>query len=194
MHGLLTGESAEANRVLSQLLEQQSYHLRITRDLDVAKRYLKRRYGTHREARFGMIASAKDKALESLGVPNDFQSTKRVKMGPWYSDDEDAEGGHSCRVLKTVVTEFGAQGLELEAPLLCWGTDFIRSDGRWSNELARGYRANAHVKNPFQLRLNAYRVLLTRGRDASIVFLPQMRLLDETFDFLVHSGFRKLET
>jgi hypothetical protein len=190
---LLTGASSDENRSLADQLESQSYHLRITRDLDVAKEYLRQRYAGHREARFGMIASAKDKVLVKYGVPNDFQSTKRIKFGPWYSDDEDAEGGHSCRLLETAVTEFGAQGLELEASLLCWGTDFIRSSGQWSNDLARGYMRSAHVKDPFQLRLNSYRVLLTRGRDASVVFVPPEQLLDETFDYLVKSGFRELE-
>jgi hypothetical protein len=190
---LLTGASSDENRSLADQLESQSYHLRITRDLDVAKEYLRQRYAGHREARFGMIASAKDKVLVKYGVPNDFQSTKRIKFGPWYSDDEDAEGGHSCRLLETAVTEFGAQGLELEASLLCWGTDFIRSSGQWSNKDAKGYLRNAHVKDPFQLRLNSYRVLLTRGRDASVVFVPPEPLLDETFDYLVKSGFRELE-
>lgn len=48
------------------------------------------------------------------------------------------------------------------------------------------------MKNPFQLRLNAYRVLLTRGRDATVVFVPLLAALDETYDYLVASGFHRL--
>jgi len=73
-------------------------------------------------------------------VPNDFQSTKRVRFGPWYGENEDEYGGNSCRLLETCVTEFGAQGLELDAVLLAWGTDFIRDGGTWSTANARGYR------------------------------------------------------
>jgi len=50
-------------------------------------------------------------------TPNDFQSTRRVRYGRWYGDDEDAPGGRSCRQLRECVTEFGAQGLELDALL-----------------------------------------------------------------------------
>jgi len=121
-------------------------------------------------------------------------TTKRTQFGPWYTDNEDALGGRSCRRLEAVVTEFGAQGLELDAALLAWGTDFVRRDGRWSNTKARGYRPGAHVKDPFQLRLNAYRVLLTRGRDATVVFVPPIMEMDETWQYLIDSGFRALDT
>jgi len=79
------------------------------------------------------------------------------------------------------VTEFGAQGLELDAALLAWGTDFVRANGSWSNANARGYKRGAKVKDPFQLRLNACRVLLTRGRDATVVFVPPIDGLNETY-------------
>jgi DUF2075 family protein len=88
------------------------------------------------------------------------------------------------------MTEFGAQGLELDATLLAWGTDFIRQDGRWSNARAKGYQQKSRVKDAFQLRMNAYRVLLTRGRDATVVFIPTISILDETYEYLVGCGFR----
>ena len=93
------------------------------------------------EARFGLLASSKDRDLVNFGIPNDFQSTKRVRFGPWYGDDEDDYSGRSCRRLDTCVTEFGAQGLELDATLLAWGTDLVFTDGRWSNANERGYRS-----------------------------------------------------
>ena len=189
---LLEGQSAAQNKPLALRLEEQGFHLRLTRDLDVAKGYLQDRYAEYPLARYGIVASAKDKDLERFGVPNGFQATKRVKMGPWYSDAEDAPGGHSCRHLQDCVTEFGAQGLELDAALLTWGTDLIRHSGQWSNHKARGYRAIARVKDPMQLRLNAYRVLMTRGRDAIVAFLPELQELDETFHYLVDSGFTTL--
>ena len=82
-------------------------------------------------------------------IPNDFQSTTRVRIGPWYGDDEHDYAGHSCRRLETCVTEFGAQGLELDATLLAWGTDLALRDGRWTNERARGYLKGVKVRDPF---------------------------------------------
>jgi hypothetical protein len=35
-----------------------------------------------------------------------------------------------------------------------------------------------HVRAAFQLRVNAYRVLLTRGRDGAVIFVPPVAELD----------------
>jgi len=174
---------------IAKKLEKDGYHLRITRDLDIAKKYLQSRYMENRDARFGIIASSKDRDLINFGIMNDFQSTKRVHYGPWYSDGESAPGGYSCRHLKDTITEFGAQGLELDAALVAWGTDFLVSGSQWSNNNSRGYQKKNRVKNPFQLRKNSYRVLLTRGRDATVVYVPSHKALDETYEYLVKSGF-----
>ncbi len=45
---------------------------------------------------------------------------------------------------------------------------------------AKGHKRGSHVRNPFQLRLNAYRVLLTRGRDGTVIFVPPLAELDQT--------------
>ena len=190
----LLGEApAGSLQEIGRALDESGYHFRITRDLEAAKRYLRDRYSDDPDARFGLIASSKDRDLPRFGVMNDFQSTKRVQNGPWFAEGEDDPRSRSCRELRTCVTEFGCQGLELDASLLAWGSDFIREEGRWTNRLARGYQRGAHVRDPFQLRRNAYRVLLTRGRDATVVFVPPMRLLDETYTYLLKSGFRELD-
>ncbi|MFN8669866.1 MAG: DNA/RNA helicase domain-containing protein [Gemmatimonadaceae bacterium] len=189
---LLEGQDAQSLPSIAARLEASGFHLRITRYLDEAKSYLRERYAGDQEARFGMIASSKDRHLADFGVPNDFQATKRMRLGPWYGDDENAYEGRSCRRLEDCVTEFGAQGLELDATLLAWGTDLVRAKGVWSNAMSRGYKPGAKLKDPFQLRVNAYRVLLTRGRDGCVVFVPTLEELDETYRFLRFSGFRPI--
>lgn len=190
---LFAGAAAESLTPLVARLNADGLHLRITRSLDAAKEYLRERYADDRLARFGLVASSKDRDLRRFGIANDYQSTKRVRVGPWYGDDEDAYGGQSCRRLEACVTEFGAQGLELDAALLAWGTDFIRDGGRWSNARARGYKRGAKVRDPFQLRVNAYRVLLTRGRDGTVVFVPSLTELDETHTYLCAAGLVSLD-
>lgn len=185
---LLAGEDAALLAPLGHRLNADGMHLRITRSLETAKAYLRERYADDRDARYGIIASSKDKYLVQLGIPNDYLSTNRMKIGPWYGDNEDEYTGLSCRRLETCVTEFGAQGLELDAVLLAWGTDLVWEDGRWSNARAKGYKRGAKVKDPRQLRLNAYRVLLTRGRDGTVIFVPPLRELDETYERLVGAG------
>ncbi len=41
-------------------------------------------------------------------------------------------------------------------------------------------------------RLNAYRILLTRARDVTVVFVPPIPVLDETYEYLRSAGFRLL--
>ena len=64
---------------------------------------------------------------------------------------------------------------------------------RRSNGKARGYLKRTRVKDAFQLRINAYRVLLTRGRDACVVFVPPLLEMDETYGYLAAAGFKYLE-
>ena len=120
-----------------------------------------------------------------------FQATKRVKMGPWYGDG--GESPLSCRQLTSCVTEFGAQGLELDAALVAWGMDLRLDGGRWSNSQASRYRQQALIRDALQLRLNAYRVLLTRARDVIVVFVPPLMELNATFDYLSSVGFQLLK-
>jgi len=186
---LLTGADPAFLVPIAARLNSEGLHLRITRDLDVAKSYLRERYDDDHTARFGLVASSRDKDLVNFGVRNDYQSTKRVRFGPWYGDDADTYDGNSCRLLESCVTEFGAQGLELDAALVAWGTDFVRQAGEWSNANAKGYKRGTKVLDPHQLRVNAYRVLLTRGRDASVVFVPRLGALDATYEYLTAAGF-----
>ena len=92
------------------------------------------------------------------------------------------------------MTEFQCQGLELDMALVAWGTDLVRRAGAWSTDRARryGHRGRTRPVDPFRMRLNAYRVLLTRGRDGAIVFVPPLAELDETWAWLRAAGFREL--
>jgi hypothetical protein len=196
---LLGGRPPDGLQARAAALEASGYHLRITRDLERAKQYLWDRYASEPEKRFGLLASSRDRRLEDdFGVPNSFQATKNVKVGPWYADPQDHPAGHSCRRLVACVTEFGAQGLELDAALVAWGSDFVRATGTdglttWSIAEARKYKKDAvPVRNPEQLRLNSYRVLLTRGREATVLFVPPAPLWDATWGHLQASGMRVL--
>jgi hypothetical protein len=190
--GLLGEDLGVDFRAIGRELDLGGYHLRITRDLDSAKSYLRARYRDDKQARFGMTASARDSLLAKFGVPNDWYSTKAVRTGPWFAEGDDDPGGRSCRNLVECVTEFGCQGLELDAALLGWGNDFIREGGRWTNRYARNYKPGTAIKDALTLRRNAYRVLLTRGRDATVVFIPDVEVLDETYQYLVQAGFGEI--
>jgi len=83
-------------QILAQKIARDGHHLRISRSLDAAKAYLRDRYEEDPNARYGLISSSRDRDLVTFGINNDYQSTKRVKYGPWYGDDEQTPGQMSC--------------------------------------------------------------------------------------------------
>jgi len=189
--GLLSVRCTPELNEISRSLRESGFHLRITRDLERAKTYLRDRYSGDKDARFGLLASSRDKDLAQCGVDNSFNTTRRVRFGPWYADGE--EKASSCRRLQDCVTEFGAQGLELDATLLAWGTDFQWTSESWSSAKTRKYKEQRRVRDLHQLRTNAYRVLLTRARETIVVFVPRLQELDPTDKRLRECGFVDLE-
>ena len=192
---VLNGNVEEAKK-LSENLELNGFNFKLTHDLNLAKQYLHDRYRDNNDARYGIIASSRDKDLKNHGIQKGFKDPGEAsagKYGQWYAGSKNEEG--SCCQLKTLVTEFGAQGLELDSTLLAWGTDLIRVDDQWNNNLASKYREINRVTDPLTLRINAYRVLLTRGRDGCVVFVPPISpLMQKTYKHLKDCGFKVLDT
>ena len=189
---VLNGDYSSAKEISFEL-EEHGYNLRLTHILDRAKEYLSSRYDKNPDARFGMIASAKDKDLKNHGIPKGFKSPGEVsagKYGKWYAEARGVP--ESCCSLEAVTTEFGAQGLELDACLLAWGTDFIIENGQWSNRFSAGYRESNRIKDAKALRMNSYRVLLTRGRDCCTIFIPQEEKMRATYGYLRACGYKEL--
>lgn len=176
---------------IADTLRGQGYQLRVTRQLDAAKKFLWEKYRGQPEARFGLLTSARDKSLApTVGIAP--VNTRIFRAGPWYADPETSPG--SCRRLTDAITEFSAQGLELDHTLLVWGTDFIRERGSWNDSRAMKFQRKKAIKNPLQLRRNAYRVLLTRGREGVIICLPQVLPdLDETHALLLACGCENMD-
>lgn len=200
--GLVNAAGSRDEAVLAQLaesLERSGHHLRLCRDLRVGKAYLRDRYADQPDKRFGLMTSSRDKALGRV-VPAhqqfdaDFRWRSQARLlAPWYVEPEEHPG--SCRHLHRSITEFEAQGLELDGVLLGWGTDFVRSERAWDTSRMTQYRrgkGQAQVRNPGQLRANAYRVLLTRARDVTVVYVPDLSESEDTAAFLERVGFQPL--
>ncbi len=164
VHQLLSG-SLEAAAPLCQRMEDQGYRLYVTRELKRAVRYVRERYQTEEEKRFGFLGSSKGR-LNSFGIPTDFYSTQRMKVGPWYYDPPGS--GESCCQLTSAATEFQCQGLELDLPIVGWGADLHWAGRGWQSPPQK----RSQARDPHLLRLNSYRVLLTRGRDGSVLYVP----------------------
>jgi hypothetical protein len=185
--GLLEGQSADGLSNLADELHAGGHRFLLTRSLEAARDYLRERYADASFARYGLVASSKDKWLPSFSVDNTFQTTKQLRVGPWYNASP--TDSQSCCQLETVATEFSSQGLELDCTLLAWGSDLLWAGDDWSIEFAGKNRPP--LRDPLTVRKNVYRVLLTRGRDGTVVYVPDDRRMDETFDRLRTVGIRE---
>ncbi len=173
---LLAGELTSCRQVIKSL-KGQHYDISVIRDLALAKDHTIRLYREAEDKRYGLIASSKGKLLSRFGVDNSYNATRAVDIQAYYNQPPSAP--NSCCQLTHIVTEFGCQGLELDYPIVCWNDDFIRSSEKWIDTFP-----NQKAKDSFKLRQNAYRVLLTRGRDGMIIFIPDDPILDETYQFI----------
>jgi DUF2075 family protein len=154
--------------------------------LQRATGYARERYGVEQDKRYGFLGSSKAR-LNPFGIPTDFYSTQRMRVGPWYYDDPESLG--SCCQLNSAATEFQCQGLELDLPIVGWGADLCWDGQAWQSPPQR----RSHARDPHKLRLNSYRVLLTRGRDGSVLFVPDGgAAFDANYEALERAGAKSL--
>ena len=105
----------------------------------------------------------------------DPNAVARWFLGRWPKDVRASDA------LETTATEFACQGLELDAVGLCWGGDLIRIGATWQARQFSGTdwqvaRAPERRTN----RLNTYRVLMTRARYRTVIWVPRGDIADRT--------------
>ncbi|MBI4249427.1 MAG: DUF2075 domain-containing protein [Elusimicrobia bacterium] len=176
-----------AAALLATEMRAQGYHIRGSRSLEALRIFARDLYGGSSTARYGLIASSRFRNLEAYGVRT--PPARYFNHGAWYENPADER--NFCRGLEVAETEFGCQGLELDFPIVCWGPDLVWREGRWEAIIRR---RNPHVRDAAKLRLNAYRVLLTRGRDGLAVFVPPAgSAMDATWQALLAGGMEALK-
>jgi hypothetical protein len=186
---LLAGSLALAARLAARITaEKAGFPLYLTRDLDAAKEYARNRYPGEPDKRYGLMVAAHARIPRRYGVDNHFMAMSKMRLGPWFNAPPDDP--LSCCQLDQPVTEFQVQGLEVDLPIVCWGEDFLWTGSEWS---LRPARPQFPQHDSRRLLTNAYRVLLTRGRDGLLVFLPHESDFDLTELALLAAGLRPLE-
>lgn len=188
---------ARAARSIAEATPELPYY--ITRDARAWRAALRAR--TRGLRRAGLVASAGARRLraEGLGVQVPDIADWFLKRWPDIRSSE---------ALETFATEYDCQGLELDVVGLAWGGDFLRHAGHWRArrfvghhwQIVRGAEEQRYI-------LNTYRVLLTRARYETIIWVPPGSAADDPFhditrpsaeldalaDFLHASGARPLE-
>lgn len=190
--GLVIDGDAAGAKIISEDLPD--YPLLITRDLQQAREWLRsKRRGSERA---GLLASSNAARLKPHGV---FVKAK-IEPEKWFLEGEGDV--RSSDALEDAATEFEVQGLELDWACVCWDANFRRVDDAWQAMQFRG--TSWQTVNDLQRQAyiaNAYRVLLTRARQGTVVFVPfgdpndrtrPENVYDDVFDFLVECGFRAL--
>ncbi len=132
--------------------------------------------------RAGLVASAGAKRLRAEGLGCELPHMDADAVARWFLDswvvDRDVRASDA---LETVATQFSIQGLELDHVGLAWDGDLVRDAERW---VVRRFVGNAWqvARRPEKIdnRLNTYRVLLTRARFETIIFVPPGDTRDPT--------------
>lgn len=154
--------------------------VRITRSLAHMQATLRAtRTGRAKAASAGLVASSAARRLRAEGLGGLLWHQDEDAVASWFL--EPWPDIRSADALEVAGTEFGVQGLELDHVGLCWDLDLVRERGAW---MARAFRATAWTvpRDPEALsnRLNAYRVLLTRARRSTIIWVPRGDAQDPT--------------
>lgn len=144
----------ELAKELQEKLKQDRYIVKEMRSVGEAKAYIQEVYKETNKT-YGIVISS------GIKYPKDIKVLPYNKHVPYFNHQDSP---YFCRNLEYAATEFQTQGLELDMVILYWGKDLVYDNNTWKfNYLKQG------VKNPYQMKLNAYRVLLTRGRDGVII-------------------------
>jgi hypothetical protein len=152
----------------------------LTRSLQAMRAALRQLARGQRRA--GLVCSAGAKRLRADGVWPNFPHLDADAMAHWFLDRwPDVRASDA---LELPATQFACQGLELDHVGLCWGNDLIRQKGQArSHQPGRApWQARAFVGTAWQVmrreaaiayQVNTYRVLLTRARYETVIWVPR---------------------
>ncbi len=138
--------------------------------------------------RAGLLASSGAARLRAEGLGAELPHMDASAVAHWFLDSFPPDV-RASDALEQVATEFSCQGLELDHVGLCWDADLVRTPQGW---LARNFsgtkwqimRSAEAIAN----QLNTYRVLLTRARYDTVVFVPRGDAYDGTRDPDLYEG------
>ncbi|WP_027284637.1 DNA/RNA helicase domain-containing protein [Rubritepida flocculans] len=136
----------------------------LTRDLGALRAGLRRL--ARGERRAGLVASSGAKRLRAEGLGVQTGAVERWFLDRWPDV-------RASDALETFATEYDCQGLELDVVGLAWGGDLRRGTAGWEPRAFVGTRWQAVRKAEDRaFVVNSYRVLLTRARYETLIWVP----------------------
>ncbi len=170
----------------------------VTRSLAAMRSALRRL--ARGERRAGLVCSTGARRLVAEGIWPDFPHLDNDAISNWFLNRwPDVRASDA---LEIPATQFACQGLELDLVGLCWGGDLVWNNAWKIRKFVGTKWQNPSSQDARDFRLNTYRVLLTRARYETIIWVPkgepkdatrEPELFDKTAEFLVNCGARMLE-
>jgi hypothetical protein len=187
INAVISGDAIKAREIKEHLT---NYPIYLTRDLEKAKDQL--RQWARGSERIGLVASSNAIRLKPSGI---FVKGE-IDPALWFlKGKSDIRSSH---YLEDVATEFDVQGLEIDWVGVCWDANFRVDDGKWITYNFSGSKwQSVHDLEKQKYIANSYRVLLTRGRQGIVIFVPdgndadptrKKTFYDQTYDFLKICG------
>jgi hypothetical protein len=127
------------------------------------------------ERRAGLVRSSVAKRLRADGLGPEVSGEE---VAEWFLNRwPDVRGSDA---LEVCATEYACQGLELDVVGLAWGNDFLPDGvGGWRARHFAGTKWHRAEKDHAFIR-NTYRVLLTRARYETVIYVPRGDAADAT--------------
>lgn len=173
---------------------KKDYPIKITRDLDKARDWLKK--AAKGSERIGVVASSGGIRLRPFGL----NVKAKIDAPIWFLNGKDDI--RSSYFLEEVATEFDIQGLELDWTCVAWDGDLFYNDNQWNYRKFKGTKwQNINSSEITGYLINSYRVLLTRARQGMIIYIPFGNneditrpnfMYDGTFDFFKSLGIEEV--
>ncbi len=192
VHHVLLRDASKARDSLAGL--KHRYPIRITRDLDSAKAWL--RTQSRGSERSGMVVSSSAHRLKPLAID------VRAPVNPVHYFLKGKDDVRSSYYLEDAATEFQVQGLELDWVGLTWDADLRYDNKDWKTFSFVGTKWQRVLKEERRRYLvNAYRVLLTRARQGMIIVVPEgdegdptrdPAFYNDTYNFLTGTGIEQV--
>jgi hypothetical protein len=188
---LISGDSVGAREIKEHL---NNYPIYLTRNLEAARTQLKN--WARGSERIGLVASSNAIRLKPSGI------FVKGEIDPtlWFLKGKaDIRSSH---YLEDVATEFDVQGLEIDWVGVCWDANFRIENGEWITYNFSGSKwQSVHDLEKQKYIANSYRVLLTRGRQGVVIFIPEgddsdqtrkKEFYDQTHRFLMECGIKEI--
>jgi len=149
--------------------------------------------------RAGLVCSSGAKRLVADGLWPKFEHMDDALVANWFL--KRWPDVRASDALEIPATEFACQGLELDYVGLCWGGDLIWAGGWLVRNFVGNKWRHARQQAARDYQINTYRVLLTRARANTVIWVPpgdpedetrDPQSLDQTAAYLVECGAKQL--